>query len=579
MSCHESSSSSSSSCSPCQKKCCSTECSLKSCNISLPEPKSAAKVACEKGDAVVTVVGQYIFLSGSGATATVAPATDSTPLSPGGRVDFFIRGNGSILKNGWILTTASVVFAPPSFSGLATRYPFQDPANTNVGQIRDQMIRASQILVDVNNVNNTGKSYTYVADVVAVNGAADIALLSLRYPCCNGTKSAPKLKVKGKDACHPHIALAKSCYCVKRGEDAFVLGSYNSTSNALYGASFNALLEGKVSSPNYLDPWGNVLYEQLLVDVSVAYPNVGSPILNGQGHLIAMQTTNEALSTQSFGNGSVGGVKLGLIRRTLKLAQEACKASRCDDLCHIESIRDPAGPYYRVLKGYLGVAYELYPPADNTYSVDYTSGSSWTFGAPRMRIGADGELVALDRDSRAEGVQVIGLAGLNPADALGVSGGYWYVPGGTGAAPLVSYLQPSPLIGRITTGDRLLTITKCNGKKSKKIKLGGEQGQYAPSELLWRLSAGDDVELSYETTGQYVSNTGSNALPEPQCCTSCRTTKVSVMNYPAVLDWPWYSLILYPNLAADYSFASLNGQNIAEQTPALATGADFHASV
>lgn len=592
MSCHESSSSSSD-CGACNKKCCESSCSKRSCCVELPSPCNPGQIACKARDAVVSVVAQYVFLGAgiSGGTATSAP-TPTTGLGGGNRADIFMRGNGFILPNGWIATPASVVFAPPSLSGLAQRWPYVDPTHTTVGQIQNRMIRASQIIVAVNNVNNSGKSYAYVANVVGVNGAGDTAFLSLEYPCCNGVKSNPKIKVKGKKACHPHLSFAEKCYKPQKGETVYLVGSYTSNLFPDLGYAPGSVLSGIVSEPCYVDPLGLLTYEAMLVTCDVFTTSVGMPILNGHGHILGMQTTNvcgtlnnnEYVDDQHVypsGIGYVGGVQGKSLRRDWKLLCQQSKKSCCDE-CDVENVRDPAGPYYRILKGYLGIAYNLYSLTNNTYTMDFTSGA--TYGASdfyaRIRIASDGSIVGLPRDAQFTGISVVGLAGLNPTDsASGVTGGNWYVPGGTGVAPLVEYAPVSPLIGRIQPGDQILSIAKCNGRGSKKVRLGSGTDEYAPSALLWRLGTCDEVEISYVSTGQYVGNTGNNSGTGSVCCIDCKTTKATVLLMPAVIDYPWYSLNQWPLLGDLFGFVSVNGQNVDLQTPDLAEGAPFHTAV
>lgn len=592
MSCHESSSSSD--CDACcNKKCCESSCSKRSCHVDLPSACNPGQIACKTRDAVVSVLAQYVFLgSGStGATATTAP-TPTTGLGGGLRADLFVRGNGFFLPNGWIAVPASVVFAPPSLSGLAQRWPYMDPTYTAVGQVQNRMIRASQILVGVNNVNNTGKDYVYVANVVGVDGAGDIAFLALDYPCGNSTKSNPKVKVKGKKACHPHIPFADKCYKPQEGETVYLVGSYTSNLIPAYGYAQGAVLTGVVSDPHYIDPLGVLTYEALLVSCSVYTTSVGMPILNGHGHLLGMQTTNvcgtlnsnnsdDSLNVIPSGMGYVGGATAKSIRRDWKILCDQSKKSCCDE-CKVENVRDPAGPYYRILKGYLGIAYNLTSLANSTYTMNFTSGEGYSANEffARVRINSDGSIGGLPRDSQFTGITVVGLAGLNGSDSLaGVTGGAWYVPGGTGVAPLVTWAPTSPLIGRIQPGDQILSIAKCNGRGSKTVKLGAGEGEWAPSALLWRLGTCDEVELSYVSTGQYVSNTGSNSPTGTVCCTDCKTTKATVLQMPAVIDYPWYAISQW-QLLSEFGFVAVNNlQLLAPQTPSLVEGAPFHTAV
>lgn len=579
---HGSSSSSSSSvsedCGPC---CSEASCHEKSCCISTERPVNPGILACKYQDAAVVVTAQSTFIASQG-TATTQPVTDDTPLGRGTRIDIVTHSTGVFIKEGYILTTATAVMVPPAVIGLAQRWPYVDPSNTETGQIYNGYVRCSQCFVTVGNVNNTGKSYTYPANIVAVGGALDLALLEINYGCCD-FNSLPKLRFKKpkKGCIHPYLKLAKSC-SVCPGQPVYLLGSYSVSSNGAnqpprYGASLHSIVSGTVTDEYWLDPNGQILYPSVLINSQAFAPSVGCGVINGEGHLITVQTLNivgRSSPESSLGNGVVGGVDPKMLRHFLNAVTKD-QGSCCTDP-HILNVVDSAGPYVVYRKGYLGVAYTTAPMPENV-TVDYTSGSP-ALGNVRIRYNANGEPVNVSRGNAvAEGIQVIGMAGLNPTDSIaGVPGGLTYVPGGaTGVtAPLVADAPVSYLLSRMSCGDRILSLQKVGSRRHKKKvqKIGSESGELAPSSVLWKLKSGDEVVVAYQKTGEYVLNNESNSGPTgPQCCIECTATKVTVQWMPPVLDYPYGSIEEFP-LLEDYGFGSLNGQILNPQYPALQSG-------
>lgn len=602
----------------CEPKC-EKDCCIKKCECYRPE-----ELVCLYRDAVVEVHSEFILL-GTGPTGStpfpgvpLAGASGGTPLGPGNRTDVILEGNGFFIKGHYIVAPAHLVLLPPSLTSVVNRFPFLNSDDLALGRIKDQLIRASRILVSVFNVNGKGHSFVYEADLVGVDGAGDIAVLRINYKkqwnFCNPCV----------EKCHPFFTFGSS-RASSDGEKVYLLGDYisNGVDRRLFNA-VGAISDGLLSDHRYLDYSGFALAETVLVSAPAYAFSSGLPILNCQGQVIGMQTTDLAAvlprinfpttditttgvvsiaggvtdvsifdpillepgaltgGTGSFsgsaafvGTGSIAGSALnqleglGLVagpseffmRRIIKsLIQGTCSRKYN---CQIETICDPAGTFYRYKKAYAGIAYDVFTGVDYDITVDYTSGAV-SAGFPRVRLAYNGEFLNSPSCKELIGIRVLGLAGGNPGDALGVSNGFWYVPGGTGTSPLPAFLPVSPFLGKLQPGD---VITHINS-----VPLGDLNKQIAPSLITWRQCAGDQIEICYRRGGNAV-NTSDNSLTENY--DNLYTHTVCLADFPYLLDYPWYAINRFPLLIAR-GFNFPGGQITNPQFPSLADGAFFH---
>jgi hypothetical protein len=332
------------------------------------------------------------------------------------------------------------------------------------------------------------------------------------------------------------------------------------------------IIDGLVADHRYTDYSGFILPEVVLVSASVYSYKHGLPILNCQGQVIGMQTSNvvgtesqirnrftptPTFLNQLSGLGGVGGPSEFFMRRVLK---EFIKGSCTRKFnCNLEIIQDPAGSYYRYKKGYLGVAYNLLVGSDYDVTVDFTSGPV-TSGLPRVRLSPNGDFLNSPSCKELIGIRVIGLAGLNPDDAIGVPNGFIYVPGGVGVNPVLAQGLPvSPLLCKLQPGD---VITHIEG-----VALGDLDKQIAPALITWRLCAGDQIEICYRRGGNAL-NTADNSFTEnyDNLYTQC----VTVADFPLLMDYPWYAVDNFPLLADfPYLFVFPDSQSPNPQFPSL----------
>lgn len=573
-------------------------------------------------DAVVEIHSEFILLGTEPESGEpLSGASGGTPLGAGSRTDIILEGNGFFIKKHYIVAPAHLVLLPPSLTSTVNRFPFLDPSNLSLGQIKNQMIRASRILVSVFNVNNNGHSFVYEADLIGVDGAGDIAVL-----CINNNKQWNRCN-PCIDKCHPFFKFGSSRRS-KDGEKVYLIGDYisNSINRRLFNA-VGAVSDGLLSDHRYVDYSGYGLFEAVLVSAPAYAFSSGLPILNSQGKIIGMQTTDlatvypktifpttqttssgiinisggvtgvsgEILSdsagftggtgffggtatflgtgsidsiilNQSEGFGFVAGPSEFFMRRVIKtLIGGLCNRKHNNQL---DTISDPAGTFYRYKKAYAGVAYDIFTGVMYDTTMDFTSGAAEA-GFPRIRLAPNGDFLNTSSCKELIGIRVLGLAGINPDGINGVANGLFYVPGGTGGilAPtsaLPLSLPASPFLGKLLPGD---VITHING-----VAMGDLNKQIAPSLITWRLCAGDQLEIVYRRGGN-ANNTFNNAFTENY--DGLYTHTICLIDFPLLMDYPWYAVGHFP-LLINRGFNLPPNQLNNPQVPALFDQAIFH---
>lgn len=539
-SCTKSSSSSSSSSSescfkPCHKKCGSESCSIEECERYCPE-----ELACKFSSAVVTVHAEFILLGTGAGTAYPNTATGGTPLGFSTRADIVLNGNGFFVGKGVIVTAARNVLLPPALTSSVVRFPYDTQTGVpGFGVIRNEMVRASRIFVGVQDVNRKGHGFTYEVDLLGVDGAGDIAVL--RINCKKQwNRFNPRIR-----RCHPHFKWGKS-RATKDGEPAYLFGDYiSSISTQRRIDAAGAIIEGIVSDHRYVDYQGIVLPELLLVSAPVYSYSAGLPIINAQGEIIGMQTCDVSAINplyrdddprtgiylnQSQGCGLVAGPSEYFMRPVVRTLVKGTCTKKFNG--QIENICDPVGAYYRYLKGYMGIAYDLVTAETYDYTADFTSAAvndqNIVAGQPRIRLDASGAFSQCPNCKELIGLRILGLAGANPNDALSTANGYYYVPGGTGLAPLPASLPISPFLNKLPPGS---IITHIEG-----VPIGDLEGQVAPSLVTWRTCAGDQIKVCYRLGGNAL-NTADNSTTENY--NNLYEYLSCVEDFPRALDYPF----------------------------------------
>lgn len=289
-----------------------------------------------------------------------------------------LSGNGTfITKKHFITCPAHLVLLHPAIA------PFRTPTGPSGGT---GLSLVNSVMVDVFNVNGSGKSYSYKARVEGLDGAGDIALLKIHKSDNSG---APKIK-----DCHPYMKMGDSLKYTT-GNDVFMIGN-------LYQRDFRSFAAGSVRNNKMTAQEGTVMYEcfgttlpyNSLVDtrtLNSVTPYVhdysspdGAPIIDVTGRMVGMTTVpfcsvratttqnsivpapwfpsataNLAGKTQAVGDNNSTGVSARFMRCVLKaLIKAYCRG---EDSSHAVTVTDTGlgVTYRRYVKGYLGISYRV----------------------------------------------------------------------------------------------------------------------------------------------------------------------------------------------------------------------------
>lgn len=524
----------------CEQHC---ECGEKECGCTR-KCLTAGEIICNIRNAVVKVQSEFILIGADGPAPDAAPSDIAVqPLAPNARADIILKGHGFFIKDHYIITPAHLVLLPPSLTSVANRYPFFNAQNLP-GSMQNIMTRASRILVSIFNVNNNKHSFVYEADLVGVDGAGDIAVLDID-PCRCFNLCNPRI-----EKCHPYLKFGCSRE-VPEGEKVYLIN--------------DVVVGGLLSDKKYLEHSGWMLAEAISVSISADTFSSGAPIVDCQGRVIGMQTTNSTI-LQGFSDDLSGcqdfvlGPSEAFMHRIIKTI---IKGKSCHKL---EIICDPVGTYYRYRKAYLGLAYDLFTGVDYDTTTDYTS-NILPAGVPRIRLDADGNFLNQPGCKELMGIRILGLAGLNPNNTPGVSNGLFYVPGGQGTTPLFADLPISGLLNKLQPGD---VITHIN-----RLPIGNLLRQTAPSLITWRLKVGEEVIVCYRRGGNF-DQTGPN--DDAGNYDNLNEYSFCVAEYPEGLDYPWYAVDIFPLLANNsYPGFIFGNQTSDPQIPQLlGSGGMFH---
>lgn len=481
----------------------------KRCYRKNPNPNAlASEILFKYHDAVVAIQSMFTL-------------TDSSSGDPEETKDYFLSGNGFFVQQGIIVCPASLVLIPSSYLSDRNRYPYVSNTQPDpTGDVPNVMTQVSRILVTVYGVDSQCDSYAYTATLVMVDGASNIAYLKINMA------SASNKGAVGLKKCHPYFNWGFSKNC-NQGDRVFSIGSFISNVNGPYDASSkNLITQGVISDNSHVDYQGWAQTELMVVDFETYYSKIGSPIINTEGNVVGMITGNvtgfvDPTDLRKTGQGAVFGVtELAMNYSFLTLLN--IKDSKFAP--YFQTIPDNLGTFYRYLKGYLGVAWDLVTAktmfstvaADGTVSINYTSGalSSGSF------------------NKNIVGIRVAALAGstqtTNPV-IPGATTGAPYTPPASSNSPLLNIVNPNDFITHISVGS-------CN----KSYAIGDLYNQICPTLITFAQAAGETVTLTYYTIADnYTNQNEITATLQP---------------FPLIADYPWYAV---DNLPADATLTRL----------------------
>jgi hypothetical protein len=558
----------------CEPKCFRENCAVEPQPYLMPE-----EIHCLYKDAVVQVHSAFVLLGAefpgpsNPSSPGVTGANSSTPLAPNFRHDVVLEGNGFFIKGHYIVCPAHVVLLPPSLTSVANRFPFFDRNDLTLGVMKNQMIRASRILVSIFNVNGKGCSYIYEASLVGVDGAGDLAVLKINEKK-NWNKCNPCI-----EKCHPFFTFGSS-RAARSGEKIYLLGDFLGNKHKFDRThnSVGSITEGIVSNHRYVDHNGWVLPETVLVSAGAYSLSSGLPIIDSQGLVIGMQTT-DLTGTQrggrnllldfieSRGSGFVAGPSEKFIRRIIKhIIRGKCGEPARS---HLETVRDPVGSYVRFRKGYAGIGYRAHNGISHDSTTDYTSGDIIsTF--PRLRLDESGDFVTGPGCKDIIGIEVLGVAGVNPQPTVGVFDGVFYVPGGVGTVPFPASLPVSPF-SRLQPGDIITHLDE--------IPIGHHGLQVSPAVVTWRRLVDDQIDVAYKRKTNVTNAENNGSDKNNDCYDILNSIELRLEEYPLFMDYPWYAVDIFPLMGRPVypAFAFPANQILNPQIPEPTTpGVFFH---
>lgn len=161
----------------------------------------------------------------------------------------------------------------------------------------------NKILIDVSNVNNAGKSYSYEAILFGIDGIANISLLRIDKESKWNTNN-PELH-----STHPYLKWGKS-RSSSATDTVLIIG--NITKNIV---SENAVLISNISDNRFIDSNGIICGELLLLSNK---SNIGCPVVTTEGKLIGMVIQDNIALSEFFIRKPVKTILSYLISETEK---------------------------------------------------------------------------------------------------------------------------------------------------------------------------------------------------------------------------------------------------------------------
>ena len=269
-------------------------------------------------DAIVTIT--------TALSVALTPANDPPVIVPANS-----SGTGFFIHHHYIVCAAHLVLFQPVINSDGSSVNRDPPATGD-------LTRVQRILVDVYNVNCSGKSYTYLADLVGVDGAGDVAVLHID-PANSWNTSLPKI-------CDPHPYFRwGSSRDTKPGSEIIIIG------NAL-DIDPRSVIKGVIRNNADVDFSGTAVYEAVTTDAHVNPGNSGAPMINEFGHVIGIVQFFETTGDEDNPNPEIGG---GVSQYFIEKVIDTIIRKDVGD--HLKLINDVFGNFYRYMKGYLGLSW------------------------------------------------------------------------------------------------------------------------------------------------------------------------------------------------------------------------------
>lgn len=536
-----------------------------------------------KRDAVVRISTQTGITANQSTSLWVGSGLqpyDGTQATVNSVDQYCTFGNGFFVSGHYIVCPAHLVLLPPNITFQYSRYMRKGNV-TKVDAISDPLTggsadgskyyRVDRILVDVFNVNGTNHHISYEAELVGVDGAADLAILripcdTLRFPWNGGLMAIRK--------CHPYLKFGSSSR-YRDAEDVILIGDLVSRpmtmglaqggyEGAMLQSTLRGYVKGDVYNHRFTDPTGYAQPELVIVNADVYACSSGAPIISKYGKVIAMQTLSVAgmsagyegftLGTgtqtgsggnvpvgggqsisntgfRTFGDGLVGGPsQTSIVHSVYKLLNTQCGKQFSD----VTVYPDLLGDFLYINHGYLGVAWEL------VTGLTYSAFIGDDYGITIGQYDTNGEYIPGPRYKDVVGVRIRALAGLDDNLTNYPLVKYIFVPGTTTSD--TSNFVDSPLLDDTksesgypaNTNDIIYAI---NG-----MPVGGLPGQAAPSVALWCLQPGSSVQVATRRVVDTLNAPPNSAESYDQT----DLFNVNLATMPLFVNYPWYKYQCLP---------------------------------
>lgn len=445
------------------------------------------RLGCELRDAVVTITAETQLTGGTG------PSLINE------------RGNGFFIKGHYIICPASVVLPLIDFWLTRNRVPGY-PGLPSGSQYPNGIIRASNILVAVSNVNGCGKSYSYEAEIVGIDGAGNIAVLkinmNLPWNKCN-----PEIRSH-----HPYLKWGKSRNTCP-GDKIILIGDITTPTTIQMTqilAGFpaeNAIAIGNIADNRYVYPGGQIPGELLLLDnlLPSGFQSGGLPVITCDGKVVGMTVFLAASFACNIALSEF------FMRRPIKALirsyEEYCNVKQYNGF--IDRVLDPIGDYLRFNKAWLGISGFLMTQEDFNTTLRNDN------------LLRDPLLVNGQLSNGPDCKEIVGFRVLAVAAPTGAATGY-FIPGAVIPGSTIPPLNKSSVYGIISQGDIITHINGC--------PLGDRKGQVAPALVMWRVRPGDLITIQYRKQSDNFQ--------------ICREITACTSSYEPFLDYPFYSIVL-----------------------------------
>lgn len=411
-------------------------------------------------------------------------------------VSYFIRGAGFFYGNNrYIITAARNVLVPPQLLANNNRFPFVSSTQPLPnGTIPNTVTKVSRVIVSVNDAIGCNNTVNYVANVLDVDPAGNIALLEIEPKSTNCDK-----KLCVKDDVIVQLACSHEC----------------PISSTLYAYShLTGFLEGDMANNQYASPDGLFQAEHILTNFDIPENYSGVPVLNNNGALVGMLTNNNNGPSSDF----MDYVIKGFMYNSNKCYKKEHKCLKNDYKGKFTLITDLLGDFYSFRKGYLGVLW------DCVDTDTYTTSTSPSTGDKSLIYDAAGSLVAQYSCPKDRGIQVKTLAGNEQVT-------YTILPGATPLAPFPALLDS--ILTDVNPQDIIQYFSGKKCKGNKKVQVGDDDCCEAPGVVTWRLVEGKLTNLYYRSYSEQFENL--NSMKD-----------LSFPQMPLALDYCWYDTPTFP---------------------------------